>query len=338
MHVLDLGVILAPFFMSDKSKEIQDRIERLGEKYKASGQELVDFLDGLLYADYLTYWDYVHLDTLLSLQSPRTSIPDEPIFIIYHQITELYFKLALHELEQIANADDVQADWLLEKVKRINRYFGALTHSFGVMENGMDREQFLQFRMSLIPASGFQSAQYRKIEICSTDFIQLIDKSIRENWRNKGAGIREMFENIYWKKGAIVEETREKTLTLRQFELKYSEELIRLGERMQGRNLWSKYLRVPEQEREATGLKEALRALDLNVNVNWPLQHYKTAVAYLAMRPSDRRATGGTNWQKYLPPRFQKRVFYPALWNQEELDNWGKQWVEQTLKELDQKS
>lgn len=321
--------------MSDKSKEIQERIERLGEKYKASGQELVDFLDGLLYADYLTYWDYVHLDTLLSLQSPRTSIPDEPIFIIYHQITELYFKLALHELEQIANADDIQADWLLEKVKRINRYFGALTHSFGVMEKGMNREQFLQFRMSLIPASGFQSAQYRKIEICSTDFIQLIDKSIRENWRNKGAGIREMFENIYWKKGAIVEETKEKTLTLRQFELKYSEELIRLGERMQGRNLWSKYLRVPEQEREATGLKEALRALDLNVNVNWPLQHYKTAVAYLAMRPSDRRATGGTNWQKYLPPRFQKRVFYPALWSQDELDNWGKQWVEQTLKELD---
>lgn len=335
MHVLDLGVILAPFFMSDKSKEIQERIERLGEKYKASGQELVDFLDGLLYADYLTYWDYVHLDTLLSLQSPRTSIPDEPIFIIYHQITELYFKLALHELEQIANADDIQADWLLEKVKRINRYFGALTHSFGVMEKGMNREQFLQFRMSLIPASGFQSAQYRKIEICSTDFIQLIDKSIRENWRNKGAGIREMFENIYWKKGAIVEETKEKTLTLRQFELKYSEELIRLGERMQRRNLWSKYLRVPEQEREATGLKEALRALDLNVNVNWPLQHYKTAVAYLAMRPSDRRATGGTNWQKYLPPRFQKRVFYPALWSQDELDNWGKQWVEQTLKELD---
>ena len=288
-----------------------------------------------MYADYLTYWDYVHLDTLLSLQSPRTSIPDEPIFIIYHQITELYFKLALHELEQIANADDIQADWLLEKVKRINRYFGALTHSFGVMEKGMNREQFLQFRMSLIPASGFQSAQYRKIEICSTDFIQLIDKSIRENWRNKGAGIREMFENIYWKKGAIVEETKEKTLTLRQFELKYSEELIRLGERMQGRNLWSKYLRVPEQEREATGLKEALRALDLNVNVNWPLQHYKTAVAYLAMRPSDRRATGGTNWQKYLPPRFQKRVFYPALWSQDELDNWGKQWVEQTLKELD---
>jgi tryptophan 2,3-dioxygenase len=320
--------------MSDKNEEIQHRINLLAEKYKASGQELVDFLDGLLYADYITYWDYVHLDTLLSLQSPRTSIPDEPIFIIYHQITELYFKLALHELEQIANADDVKAEWLLEKVVRINRYFGALTHSFGVMEKGMNRQQFLKFRMSLIPASGFQSAQYRMIEICSTDFIQLIDKNVRENWRNKGASIRELFEYIYWKQGAIVEESREKTLTLRQFELKYSEKLIRLGEKMQGKNLWSKYLRVPEAEREATGLKEALRMLDTNVNVNWPLQHYKTAVAYLALRPTDIRATGGTNWQKYLPPRFQKRIFYPDLWSIEEKENWGKKWVEDTLKEL----
>jgi tryptophan 2,3-dioxygenase len=131
-----------------------------------------------------------------------------------------------------------------------------------------------------------------------------------------------------------VEETREKTLTLKQFEIKYSEDLIRLAERMQGRNLWSKFLRVAEKDRESTGLKEALRTLDLNVNVNWPLQHYKTAVAYLAMRPSDIRATGGTNWQKYLPPRFQKRIFYPELWTQEEKDNWGKKWVEDTLAEI----
>lgn len=320
--------------MLHENEKIRERIEELAEKYKASGQELEDFLDGLLYADYLTYWDYIHLDTLLSLQSPRTSIPDEPIFIMYHQITELYFKLCLHEMHQVANTDDFSPEWLLEKVNRINRYFGALTHSFGVMEKGMDREQFLKFRMSLIPASGFQSAQYRMIEICATDFINLIDKDVRESWRNRGASIREMFENMYWKKGAIVEESRDKTLTLRQFELKYSEELIRLGERMQGGNLWSKYLRVPEKVREEGGLREAMRQLDLNVNVNWPLQHYKTAVAYLALRPTDRRATGGTNWQKYLPPRFQKRIFYPQLWSEEEVQNWGKQWVESVLKEV----
>jgi len=52
-------------------------------------------LDGLLMANYLPYWDYTHVDTLLTLQNPKTDFPDEVIFIIYHQVTELYFKLCL---------------------------------------------------------------------------------------------------------------------------------------------------------------------------------------------------------------------------------------------------
>ena len=79
-----------------------DKIKLLNEKYSAMGQDLNSYLDGLLYADYLTYWDYVQVDTLLSLQHTRTSFPDEKIFILYHQITELYFNLCIHELQQIA--------------------------------------------------------------------------------------------------------------------------------------------------------------------------------------------------------------------------------------------
>ena len=158
----------------DISKEIEERITKLAKKYDASGQDLLAYLDGLLYADYITYWDYIHLDTLLSLQNPRTSIPDEEIFIMYHQITELYFKLSLHEMEQLRDMEEITPDILKEKVLRINRYFGALTHSFEVMTQGMDRQQFLQFRMSLIPASGFQSVQYRLIEVAATDFINLV--------------------------------------------------------------------------------------------------------------------------------------------------------------------
>ena len=67
------------------------------------GQDMESYLDGLLISNYLTYWDYVHLDKLLALQNPKTDFPDEVIFIMYHQITELYFKLVLHEMEQIAN-------------------------------------------------------------------------------------------------------------------------------------------------------------------------------------------------------------------------------------------
>jgi tryptophan 2,3-dioxygenase len=56
-------------------------------------------------------------------------------------------------------------------------------------------------------------------------------------------------------------------------------------------------------------LAEQLRQLDVNVNVNWPLSHYKSAVRYLHREPEEIKATGGTNWQKYLPPRFQKECF-----------------------------
>src|ERR1043166_6410395 len=144
----------------DFKPEILSRLKQLEEKYDAMGQDLASYLDGLLYADYLTYWNYIHLDTLLSLQSPRTSFPDEKIFIMYHQITELYFKMTLHELEQIAEQQPLSADFLVTRLTRTNRYFENLTRSFAIMVEGMEQQQFVKFRMSLLPASGFQSAQY----------------------------------------------------------------------------------------------------------------------------------------------------------------------------------
>jgi tryptophan 2,3-dioxygenase len=78
-------------------------------------------------------------------------------------------------------------------------------------------------------------------------------------------------------------------------------------------------------------LVDAMRWLDINVNVNWPLAHYKSAVRYLHKDPVDIAATGGTNWQKYLPPRFQKRIFFPELWSEKELEEWGKGWVEKEV-------
>ena len=82
--------------------ELEKKLQQLEEKYSVMGQDLMSYLDGLLYADVTTYWDYIELDTLLSLQKPKTKFPDEVVFIMYHQITELYFKLSLREFEQIA--------------------------------------------------------------------------------------------------------------------------------------------------------------------------------------------------------------------------------------------
>jgi tryptophan 2,3-dioxygenase len=306
--------------------EILERVKKLEEKYKAMGQDLASYLDGLLYADYLTYWDYIHLDTLLSLQNPKTSIPDEKIFIMYHQVTELYFKLALHEFEQIGEEVNPDANWLTSRVNRINRYFRALTESFSIMVDGMDPEQFLKFRMSLLPASGFQSAQYRMIELWSTTFRNLVDKDVRAQFTQE-QGFAELYANVYWKKGATELSSGKKTLTLIQFEEKYDDRLLSLAEQVQEKNLLHIFHKLPETEKENEELKKAMRLLDVNVNINWPLSHYKSAVRYLQKDPMDIAATGGTNWQKYLPPRFQKRIFYPELWAEHEVEEWGKAWV-----------
>ncbi|MCX6290645.1 MAG: tryptophan 2,3-dioxygenase family protein [Bacteroidetes bacterium] len=321
--------------------EIVERIKKLEEKYESMGQSLANYLDGLLLSNYLPYWDYTHVDTLLTLQNPKTDFPDEVIFIVYHQITELHFKLVLHELDQIAhngriilsNGHDqgwnekIDVQFFIERVNRINRYFEALTKSFDIMADGMEKEQFLLFRMALLPASGFQSAQYRKVEICSTDFIQLVDKNAREKFTGKQASIEEMYEHIYWKQGATELASGKKTLTLEQFEKKYSKEFISLANEYRDKNLWAKYKSLGKADQENKDMVNALKMLDVNVNVNWPLVHYKTAVRYLQQDEADIAATGGTNWQKYLPPRFQKRIFYPELWSREEMEEWGKAWV-----------
>lgn len=330
------------------NQDIIDKINLLDEKYQAMGQDLKSYLDGLLISNYLTYWDYVHVDKLLTLQNPKTDFPDELIFIIYHQITELYFKLSLHELEQVANngkiilkngqdmgwKDNLDKDFFVARITRINRYFEALTKSFAIMVDGMEKEQFLNYRMALLPASGFQSAQYRMIEMCCTDMINLVDKDVRANYVNQQDDIPALFEHIYWKQGATELASGKKTLTLKQFEKKYTDQFIALANSYKSKNIWKKYLSLSPEDQKNDDVRNALRQLDVNVNVNWPLVHYKSAVRYLSADKDDVPATGGTNWQKYLPPRFQKRIFYPELWTQAEKDNWGRAWVESVLSEV----
>ena len=310
---------------------ILSKLEALESKYAAMGQDLSAYLDGLLHADYLTYWDYINLDTLLSLQHPITPFPDESIFIIYHQITELYFKLVLHELEQLAEGEPRTSAPFLEHIRRINRYFEALTHSFEIMVDGMDQKQFLKFRMSLLPASGFQSAQYRMIEIRSTTFDRLLTPDQRDAHRDHSpADLVDLFEKIYWKAGAVELSSGNKTLTLKQFEDKYSLQLLELAENAFEVNVRSLWNQLPPQE-QTDELRDAMRWFDVNVNINWPLSHYKSAVRYLQRDPEDIAATGGTNWQKYLPPRFQKRIFFPELWSESEHAEWGKGWVQREV-------
>jgi tryptophan 2,3-dioxygenase len=302
---------------------ILDRIRQLEEKFRSSGQDMLSYLEGLLYADYLNYWDYINLDVLLSLQQPKTSFKDEKIFIIYHQITELYFKLIISEMEQIAEQSPLTEAFFKTRLERILMYFDHLISSFAMMWKGMEREQFLKFRMSLLPSSGFQSAQFREIELMATDAFHLITLESRPEY-DYHSPADDLFENLYWQQGAIELATGEKTLTLKNFDEKYGKKLIELIDSYRRKNLWQKYMELDTKSGELT---ELMRKFDMKANVYWPLAHYKSAVRYLHRDPVDIAATGGTNWQKYLPPRFQKVIFFPELWSELEMEEWGKGWV-----------
>ena len=311
---------------SEIDPKILEQIKKLEEKYEVMGQDLSSYLDGLLYSDYLTYWDYIHLDTLLSLQNPKTGLKDEMIFISYHQHTEIFFKLILWEIDQIASEPNITEDYFLTKLERINRYFGILEDSFSVMIDGMDREQFLKFRMSLLPASGFQSAQYRKIEICYTNLYNLVEYDSRKKLSDDDPA-ETLMDKIYWKRGATELASGKKTLTLKQFEEKYLEEFIKLAEEYKPKNILEVFRKNFLDSDRKEEIVTAMRKYDLAANVLWPLSHYKSAVRYLHKDPDDIAATGGTNWQKFLPPRFQKIVFFPELWSSKEIEEWGKTWV-----------
>lgn len=299
-----------------------EQLKKLQAKYNVMGQDLSSYLDGLLYSDYLTYWDYIHLDTLLSLQSPETSFPDEKVFILYHQITELYFRMVILELEQISNRPELDAAFFIERINRIIRYFQNLVNSFEIMVVGMEKEQFLKFRMALLPASGFQSAQYRLIEIGSTDMINLV--SVEDRDKLQGADLNTMLEKLYWRSGATELASGKKTLTLQQFETKYMSTFYDAGVKYKHKNLLQIFNQNFSNSEQREEIVERMRLYDTLANIQWRYAHLKSAGHYLQKNQKEIKATGGTNWQKYLPSRIQKVMFFPDLWSEQEHADWGK--------------
>ena len=314
----------------DNKEALDKKLELLRQKYDHIGQDMLSYLDGLLYSRPVHYWEYIHLETLLSLQTPRTDFPDERIFICYHQITELYFNLILLELKQLSEKPDF-ASFML-RGKRIRNYFKNLTHSFDIMVEGMEVQQFLQFRMALLPASGFQSVQYRLIEMQSMPLIQMVNNEIKPDIPSDATD-EDLYGMMYWKYGNLELKTGEKTLTLRLFEEKYDALLLNTAIQYKGKTLAELYRKLTPEERNTPELVQLMKGIDLMMNVFWPLSHYKSAVKYLHKDQGDMAATGGTNWQKYLPPRFQKRILLPELWSEEEIKEWGKAWVLELFKE-----
>jgi tryptophan 2,3-dioxygenase len=297
-------------------------LDEINQKFQKINQNTETHLEGLLWSKPITYWDYIQTDALLNLQIQRTTLPDEMVFIMYHQVNELLFKMVLWEMHQISYAENLTTDFFAERLMRISRYFDMLTTSFDIMGDGMEVEQYMKFRNTLTPASGFQSAQYRMIEIASTDLINLIDYRFRATI-DRNTPYEHAFDHLYWQAAGKNHQTGEKSYLLLEFERKYKVAFITQMKEYNTINLWQKFKQLPESDRENPALIKAMRHYDHTVNITWVMGHLNAARKYLESGKGDGEATGGSDWKKYMHPRYQRRIFFPELWSEEELANWG---------------
>jgi tryptophan 2,3-dioxygenase len=189
----------------------------------------------------LTYWDYIKLDELLSLQQPHTTAHDEVQFIVVHQTFELWFSLAIHELRGALDAlsrNDLQLGAHL--LKRVATILRTSLHGFEPLMT-MTMQGYAEFRDALHPASGFQSSQFRIIEILLG--IERVASKTEERQ-----------EKFYWEAAVQTGET------FVNFMEKYHTQLLADYESAKEKNLRRAMLRLTE---EATGRQgaDAYRAL-----------------------------------------------------------------------------
>ena len=112
----------------------------------------------------MSYGDYLSLDAVLTAQHPLSDAHDEMLFIIQHQTSELWMKLAIHELSAARTAiDEDRLDESFKSLSRVSRIFEQLNSAWDVLRT-MTPSDYTTFRAALGQSSGFQSAQYRQIE------------------------------------------------------------------------------------------------------------------------------------------------------------------------------
>ncbi len=303
----------------------EDLLHKIDQKFSEINQKTETHLEGLLWSKPITYWDYIQTDALLNLQTQRTTLPDEMVFIMYHQVNELIFKMILWEIEQISKNKNLETAFFAERLTRISRYFDMLTISFDIMGDGMEVNQYMKFRNTLTPASGFQSAQYRLIEFASTDLINLIDYRFRATI-DRNTPYTHAFEHLYWQAAGKDHKTGVKSFLIEEFERKYKKVFLDYMEEYNTINLWQKFKELPESDQHNPALVAAMRHYDHTVNVTWVMGHLNAAKKYIdGSGVGDGEATGGSDWKKYMHPKYQRRIFFPELWSESELKNWGEE-------------
>lgn len=254
----------------------------------------------------LSYGSYLKVPQLLELQQLESDPPahDELLFIIIHQAYELWFKLVLFELDSVRDAmradDPYEAQRLLQRVLKIEQL---LVQQIHILETMTPRD-FLSFRAALMPASGFQSAQFREVEFVSgmkeggkvMKSMQMLDEERqRLQKRLDEPSLRVEFYRFAKRQG---------------FDVVVPSDQDPLSEEQHQQNLEAlqPLYEAPEENHHIYQLAEALVAHDQNI-LMWRFHHVRVVERLIGTKPG----TGGSAGVKYLSSTLRKRAF-PILW------------------------
>ena len=256
--------------------------------------------------DQLTYSGYLQLETLLAAQRPLSDPPhhDEMLFIIQHQTSELWMKLAIHELQEVINrirADDLEPSF--KALARVKNIFWQLVDQWSVLAT-LTPTEYAQFRGVLGHASGFQSPQYRAIEFLLGNKNPAMLKVFahEEQWHAwltgllHAPGIYDEFLRHLKRRGmAIPDDVADRDWTLKREMNEGVIEVIR------------EIYESPKGHWDAYEMCEKLVDVDEQFQL-WRFRHMKTVERIIGFK----RGTGGTAGVKYLE-QVVNTAFFPEL-------------------------
>lgn len=258
------------------------------------------------FAGRMSYGDYLQLDTLLAAQKPRSDKHDEHLFIIIHQVQELWLNLVAHELE--AAMASIRADHLppaFKALARVTRIQEQLIQAWDVLST-MTPSDYLAFRDDLAQSSGFQSYQYRLVE------FRLGAKDPRMMLAHRHNGAVHARLEAALQAPSLYDEA---LLLLRRRGFSIPDDVAardfsephRFSEAV--RDAWLAIYRAPDAHFDLYELAEELVDVE-DWFQQWRFRHMKTVQRIIGLKSG----TGGSSGVGFLRTALE-RSFFPELWD-----------------------
>jgi tryptophan 2,3-dioxygenase len=252
----------------------------------------------------MSYGDYLGLDAILTAQHPQSTAHDEMLFIVQHQTSELWMRLAIHELQAArASMQQGRLQPAFKMLTRVARIFEQLNSAWDVLRT-MTPSEYTAFRPSLGNSSGFQSHQYRLIEYLLGNRIGALMKLHQHKADAYEALKSELAQPSLYQ---VAIETLCARLEVPSLAGAPGEGDWQADQAVQ--DLWQKIYENPETHWELYELAEKLVDLE-DYFRRWRFNHVTTVERIIGFK----RGTGGTSGVAYLRKMLEVELF-PELWH-----------------------